>query len=768
MAETEAAIHRREEEEEEEETPTVVRIFVGGLGESVTDDDLRNIFSSSSRGLGKVETVEIIRTKGRSFAYMNFFPLSHNSLSRLFSTYNGCVWKGGKLRLEKAKDDYLSRLKKEWDEDAQLASLASEKVAAQKLELPSLPTKEDLRDQKMVIFFPRLGKVLLSLSVAAFFTVFCYGNRQGEIQSLVFMQLKTLPLIGTGKHKYSFRRVDVPPLPKHFCDCEEHCDYVAVKKRNPDPEDGHDGLKEQEINLMNSVMNRLLQRVSGGKPSVGAGDVDVEMAKEEHREKEPAVEEHHPVDSCKDLQVDIDSESDEDNIVLNIVSKKRKLSSSTSQEGKDSTCLIKEMKSLLNGENNVNEIESSQSAPQNSERSKSHSNGLESSLGTPIVETGKEVRQSNPSVAEKKRSSWKELVGNGSSSTFSISEVLPQEKVRKSDDIAKSDRVEKSKLLRDETQLAGNDSNNQLSISGVVTGVASNKKEQSNSDDIVQTSPDKDTLSGDGKSESKSSDDDNNELSGDEKSESKSSDDDNTEMSGDEKSESESSDDDNNEMSGDEESESESSDDDNNEMSGDEESESESSDDDNNEISGDEESQSSEEEEEILEDVKKASTSDKTAGRGSAWLNKSSWTQLVSGNNSSLFSISQILPGGDPEKQEPAISEAVKVVSSTSSQVDDDKGSKPVQHLVVNQEERNAVEGCAEVGKLSVADKNDESEEKVGLVRKQLVGETCSFMRSDASIKEWQKAKAALSGSRKRMGAKAKAALSGSRKRMRQ
>ncbi|CAN0900044.1 Protein REPRESSOR OF SILENCING 3 [Linum grandiflorum] len=62
----------------------VVRIFVGGLGESVTDDDLRNIFSSLSRGLGK---------------------------------YNGCVWKGGKLRLEKAKDDYLSRLKKEWDEE---------------------------------------------------------------------------------------------------------------------------------------------------------------------------------------------------------------------------------------------------------------------------------------------------------------------------------------------------------------------------------------------------------------------------------------------------------------------------------------------------------------------------------------------------------------------------------------------------------------------------------------------------------------------------
>ncbi|XLR43413.1 hypothetical protein HN51_027457 [Arachis hypogaea] len=93
-----------------------VRIFVGGLGESVTKQDLHSLFSS----FGNVEAVETIRTKGRSFAYLDFLPspTDDKSLSRLFSKYNGCVWKGGKLKLEKAKEYYLVRLKREWDEDA--------------------------------------------------------------------------------------------------------------------------------------------------------------------------------------------------------------------------------------------------------------------------------------------------------------------------------------------------------------------------------------------------------------------------------------------------------------------------------------------------------------------------------------------------------------------------------------------------------------------------------------------------------------------------
>lgn len=69
---------------EGEKKPTLVRIFVGGLGERVTEDELRSIFES--RNLGRVEGVDIVRTKGRSFAYCNFLPSSSASLSKLFST----------------------------------------------------------------------------------------------------------------------------------------------------------------------------------------------------------------------------------------------------------------------------------------------------------------------------------------------------------------------------------------------------------------------------------------------------------------------------------------------------------------------------------------------------------------------------------------------------------------------------------------------------------------------------------------------------------
>lgn len=59
-----------------------VRLHVGGLGESVGRDDLLKIFSP----MGSVEAIEFVRTKGRSFAYIDFSPASENSLTKLFST----------------------------------------------------------------------------------------------------------------------------------------------------------------------------------------------------------------------------------------------------------------------------------------------------------------------------------------------------------------------------------------------------------------------------------------------------------------------------------------------------------------------------------------------------------------------------------------------------------------------------------------------------------------------------------------------------------
>lgn len=60
-----------------------LRIFVGGLGESIVENEVSRIFESVG---GVVEGVELVRTKGRSFAYVDFLPSSDKSLSKLFGT----------------------------------------------------------------------------------------------------------------------------------------------------------------------------------------------------------------------------------------------------------------------------------------------------------------------------------------------------------------------------------------------------------------------------------------------------------------------------------------------------------------------------------------------------------------------------------------------------------------------------------------------------------------------------------------------------------
>lgn len=60
-----------------------LRIYVGGLGERVAENEVSRIFESVG---GVVEGVELVRTKGRSFAYVDFLPSSNKSLSKLFGT----------------------------------------------------------------------------------------------------------------------------------------------------------------------------------------------------------------------------------------------------------------------------------------------------------------------------------------------------------------------------------------------------------------------------------------------------------------------------------------------------------------------------------------------------------------------------------------------------------------------------------------------------------------------------------------------------------
>lgn len=80
--------------------------------------------------------------------------------------YNGCVWKGGRLKLEKAKEHYLVRLKREWAEQAELASRApSDGFDANEGIASSKKPKKDLNSatKQLRIYFPSLRKVNMGL-----------------------------------------------------------------------------------------------------------------------------------------------------------------------------------------------------------------------------------------------------------------------------------------------------------------------------------------------------------------------------------------------------------------------------------------------------------------------------------------------------------------------------------------------------------------------------------------------------------------------------
>ncbi|CAL5024094.1 unnamed protein product [Urochloa decumbens] len=269
----------------------LLRIFVGGLAESVSTADLEAVFASA----GRVAGVEFVRTNGRSFAHVDFHCPSDKALAKLFSTYNGCKWKGGKLRLEKAKEHYLTRLKREWEQEA--AAAAQEAVAKDNVEKDTpKPDKAALDGSKINLYFPKLRKV------------------------------KALPFKGSGKHKYSFRHIEVPSYPIHFCDCEEHCgppeeannEYASVLNA---------AAYEKERNIMNSVMNKLfekenelfnsseMEKCDVHTDTIGPSDAVNEMQIEESEE---APEE--------DLQVEEAEESSDedfdDDLVINIAPRK--------------------------------------------------------------------------------------------------------------------------------------------------------------------------------------------------------------------------------------------------------------------------------------------------------------------------------------------------------------------------------------------------------------------------------------------------------------
>lgn len=143
--------------------------------------------------------------------------------------------------------------------------------------------------------------------------------------------------------------------------------------------------------------------------------------------------------------------------------------------------------------------------------------------------------------------------------------------------------------------------------------------------------------------------------------------------------------------------------------------------------------------------------------RGSSWMQKSSWTQLVGDNGS--FSISQSVPftsfqqAAEKPNEGNALSSVNASINERENQASETpRGPRTKENAVKCslKDAEQAVSGDECLKSLS-DEKCDAAAMQISPVRVE-VSETCTFMRSATSLKEWSKAKAALSGSSKRKG----------------
>ncbi|KAJ0031189.1 hypothetical protein Pint_13860 [Pistacia integerrima] len=711
------------------------RIYVGGLGEKVTSDDLMKIFSS----LGDVKTVDIVRTKGRSFGYVDFFPSSDKSLPKLFSTYNGCVWKGGRLRLEKAKEHYLARLNREWAEDAQLASTPPTECGDGDKDTASLEKSEKVVDsaKNLHIFFPRLRKV------------------------------KALPFSGTGKHKYSFQRVEAPPLPMYFCDCEEHfvpsCTAKGKEMQNhtAKEEEMHGlaaesgGVNEEELNIMNSVMKKLFEREN--------------VSKSASHETGPADDGHDSIKLIEDLQFS-ENEEDEDNIVINVVSRgNNKMALSRCQE-KSTTLPINQKSTFRETRNSKGRLAQSEPESQKNPKKKkslfseestrdefvSANPGVDMNLQTPLgaqrAGTKSGVKQSTTDCSWSQKLSWRALVGDKDSSVFNVSNILPV--------VASTKEADNAVESIEDLQFDENETGEDDLIINVVSKRNNRKKlpgnqEQGAKSTVIQKSTSNEIQTAEDTRVQSVHQAQNKKCSGALQKHTHGS----SNPSRAEPTEPESI------------------------VKQSILNPSESQKSSCGELVGENDKDEftvsnmlrdiSTKEEQPVSDVPNAPESTDSenkfaskSGRGSSWFQKSPWTQLVTENNNS-FSITQIAPGITFKNHELTKPQGVP----NTVKKDDNKGSNLVKEdksessrggstTVNNRKEGGVASNLPEknqqtvVGNIeasaSIVEYNNDSVQKQMPNEDVSIGETCSFMRSAASLKEWAKTKAALSGSHKR------------------
>ncbi|KAL9227228.1 hypothetical protein vseg_002948 [Gypsophila vaccaria] len=708
-------------------TTTTTRLYVGGLGEKVTEEDIKSTFSK----LGIVQSIDFIRTKGRCFAYINFFPSSHNSLPKLFSTYNGCSWKGGKLKLEKAKEHYTDRLKREWAEEAEPKN--SEHTSQGKVDVSIANSSEphntvDLKDMELRVYFPKLRKV------------------------------KPLPLSGTGKHKYSFRRLEAPPHPVHFCDCPEHS--VLVQNRTVTRANDSNVRKgrtdKKEYNTMNSVMNRCVSREKNQKEDkildsviydCGMNDEEISMmdsvmskllgkgtSKNNRENLHTSQEITVPTSAIRDETTqtnDIDDETDDDDIQINTVARPD-VSSFSSRSLQRQISLPHEETNDIEDETNDIDDETTDdddedddddiqinavggrnkrqtsltnemarlSEPRNHDDLKRKRTSVSMDVNSADLAYSEEHTtvntQTNPEPESEQepepkpkrlktngmwsqKSAWKQLVGDGSSSSFTLSQITPGDEANhaKKPKLGKkaSSNIKKGKKTVRFALETPIDCKEQEEVNKSVKIDVQSSQHDKKGKRVHRVAPE--------------------------------------------------------------------------------------------EPEPDNETPADNEEDEGVNSSVQMSQSvqhdDKDeppvaqSARGSSWLQRSSWTQLVGGGHESSFSISQILPGDLLQKQKSEKPNDFGTFSTVSTgsffkepRTSETGSDGSNQSLDVSQ--KDAL-GTSAPRDIEMSEASDSKPKKTSpIVRRGVeISDSCPFMRNADSVKDWMTAKTAMSNSLKKM-----------------
>ncbi|XP_075517507.1 protein REPRESSOR OF SILENCING 3 isoform X2 [Primulina tabacum] len=622
-----------------------MRIYIGGLGATVMEGDLRKTFSSPV--LGTVESVEIIRSKGRSFAYLDFIPASEKGLAKLFSTYNGCMWKGGRLKLEKAKEHYLFRLRREWTKDNDIGKKLPDQNVCADVNLHTWQTTKknlDIEQMHLRIYFPKLRKI------------------------------KPLPFKGSGKHKYSFQRVEVPPLPVHFCDCEEHSVplKLAEKKFGIYLDTETCGVNEEELNMVKSVLNKFLERENRAKPVSNV----IEFTEKTYTS----------ISSVDNVQVhgyEDDQVSDEDGLVINIISHPRNRVSLVKNRGQEHE--LRGSKKSMHAfgkkrKTSVSMDDANVMPPYERKMRKQGSQDHVGDLRIDVTTRPAEIKSGSAhltdGVALSKKSAWRDLVNQKGSAIFHISDVLTN---HNPPEVASSSKKE----MRDNRSSTDKESEKvpdiqPVKLSDVEDMRSSTDKESEKVPDIqpVKLSDVEDMKSSTYKESEKVPD---------------------------------------------------------------------------------------------IQPIKPSDVEDMRSSRGAAWLQKSSWLQLVGDTTNRSFNLAQILPEsqrlyGNDVSSSTNKNQQIPVPNNRNHPVEDigkprEKADSDTVIIAPKISRITSLDALTKVqNHTSLDEQEDASSPATNKVPARVpmpvpdivISDTCPFMRSAASMKEWTKVKATLSARKKK------------------